>query len=161
MVDTSLGIRLLGDRVLVRRDPPAEVQNGVIVLPSNPAHAAASDGPQNATGTVLAVGNGKWVPGEWWKVPDTATWIDLAAINYGDLERNEHGLWEWIPGHRQPIGVFPGQRVLFNARWNDFAAGEMVGTDCDGKGPLERPLPIGSDSYLHLISEGDIAGVLS
>src|SRR5262249_6375094 len=104
MVATDPGIRLLGDRVLVRRDPPAESKNGIIILASNPAHAPASDGAQFAEGTVLAVGPGK---------------------------RDDDG-------NLIPTEVIPGQRVMFNARWNDFAHAELVGTDSDGKGPLER-----------------------
>lgn len=64
-------------------------------------------------------------------------------------------------GDFQPTTVKPGQRVMFNARWNDFAHGELRGTDCDGEGPLERPLPLGADASIHLIQEADIAGILS
>lgn len=59
--------------------------------------------------------------------------------------------------------VQPGQKIMFNARWNDFTHGELKGSDCDGKGPLERPMPQWQwdKRDLHLITEGDIAGIIS
>lgn len=66
-------------------------------------------------------------------------------------------------GYIVPMAVSPGDRVMFNARWNDFCHGELKGTDCDGKGPLERPVPqsLWKKKRIYLITEGDIAGVLS
>ena len=64
-------------------------------------------------------------------------------------------------GYLQPMGVKPGDKVLFNARWNDFRAAELTGSDCDRQGPLERPLPAGHPKDIYLITEGDIAGILS
>lgn len=76
------------------------------------------------------------------------------------------------PGHYDddmgafvPTTVKAGQHVIFNARWNDFTSGELVGSDCDQKGPLERPMPqwqyATDQKDLHLITEGDIAGILA
>jgi hypothetical protein len=56
--------------------------------------------------------------------------------------------------------VKPGMSVLFNSKWNDFSAGENVGTGADGLGPLTRPLPLGADPKLHLVTEGDIFGII-
>lgn len=71
------------------------------------------------------------------------------------------GHWEWIPGHREHMEVKVGQEVMFNARWNDLAHGELKGTGSDGLGPLERPLSYKFDPLLHLVQEGDIAGILA
>jgi hypothetical protein len=51
--------------------------------------------------------------------------------------------------------------VLFNARWNDLAHGELRGTGADKSGPLERPLSYKFDPTIHLVQENDIAGILS
>ena len=56
--------------------------------------------------------------------------------------------------------VQPGNRVLFNSKWNDFSAGENVGTGSDGSGPLERPLPLKADPMLHLVQEADIFAIV-
>lgn len=64
-------------------------------------------------------------------------------------------------GARVPLEVRPGMKVLFNARWNDFANQELRGSGSDRSGALERPLPIGYDATIHLVQEADIAGILS
>jgi co-chaperonin GroES (HSP10) len=79
------------DYLIVRRDEP---EQGLIVLPDIAEQ-------KSIHGTVLRIGPGKWVPGEWWKFKTG---------------------WEWIEGYREPLKVHPGQRISFNSRWNDFAA---------------------------------------
>ena len=85
-----------------------------------------TDKPKGIKGVILAVGPGKWIEG----------------INGGMV--------------RKCLDVKPGMVVLFNSKWNDFTASENVGTGSDGKGPLERPLPISADPMIHLIHEADI-----
>lgn len=63
-------------------------------------------------------------------------------------------------GYREPLAVKPGDKVLFNARWNDLAHQELKGTGSDGSGQLERPLSYKFDPTIHLIQEADIAGLL-
>lgn len=59
-------------------------------------------------GKVIAVGPGKWIPGEWW------------SVQKYDVNKNTYWReWEWIDGYRQEILVRPGQTVYFNSRWND------------------------------------------
>jgi co-chaperonin GroES (HSP10) len=65
-------------------------------------------------GKVLAVGPGKWIEG----------------INGGRVRRTPE--------------VKPGDFVLFNSKWNDFA------------GDHYDDLPIGSDPRLHLVQEADV-----
>lgn len=115
-------------RVLIQRieDPPGLIQ--------------LTDLPKSIKGLVLAVGPGKWIPGEWWKFQKTG--------------------WEWIPGYRQQMTVKPGMKVLFNSKWNDFSHGELKGTGSDLAGPLERPLAIGADPMLHLVQEADIFSIV-
>ena len=63
-------------------------------------------------------------------------------------------------GDLVPLDVKPGDKVLFNSKWNDLAASCNVGTGADGSGPLERPLPLGADPTLHLVQEADIFGII-
>src|SRR5216683_5466420 len=58
-------------------------------------------------------------------------------------------------GDRVPLDVKPGDKVLFNVRWNDFANAELRGTGSDLKGPLERPLSYRFDPMIHLVQEAD------
>lgn len=85
-----------------------------------------TDRPKGIKGVILAVGPGEWIEG----------------INGGQV--------------RKRMEVKPGDIVLFNSKWNDFAAGENVGTGADGSGPLERPLPLTGDPMIHLVREADI-----
>jgi co-chaperonin GroES (HSP10) len=78
------------DYLLVRR---AEAPEGLIILPD-----IAKE--KSLYGEVLAVGPGRWIPGEWWKVK---------------------GKWEWYEGYRRLPSVHVGQRIAFNSVWNDFA----------------------------------------
>jgi co-chaperonin GroES (HSP10) len=124
------------DRVLIQRiEEPS-----VIML---------TDKPKSIKGVVLAVGPGKWHPGEWWWSKDGEP-ID-GVQPYG---------WNWFPGYREPCTVKPGDKVLFNSKWNDFSAGENKGTGADGSGPLERPLPLSADPKLHLVQEADIFAIV-
>ncbi len=102
-----------------------------------PTSISITDKPKGIKGIVLATGPGKWIPGEWWFLRSKKK-------------------WEWFPGHRQHPEVKHGMSVLFNSKWNDLRAGELVGTGSDLSGPLERPLSIHADPLLHLVSEADI-----
>lgn len=87
-----------------------------------------TDKPKGIKGVILAVGPGKWIKG----------------INGGMVRRKPE--------------VKRGDIVLFNSKWNDFTAGENRGTGADGRGPLERPLPLTGDPMVHLVREADIFG---
>lgn len=104
-----------------------------------PTTILLTDRERSIKGVILAVGLGRWEPGTWWKIK---------------------GQWEWLEGHREPMSVKTGQTVLFSSKYNDFAAAELTGTGCDGKGPLERPLGWRHDPMIHLVTERDIFGVL-
>jgi co-chaperonin GroES (HSP10) len=91
-----------------------------------PSPVTLTDQPKGIKGVVLAVGPGKWIEG----------------INGGMVRRKPE--------------VKPGDVVLFNSKWNDLSAGENRGTGADGKGPLERPLPLTGDPMVHLVREADI-----
>lgn len=126
------------DRVLVRRIEQKEQMIGRFVVPDSAREKAL-------LGEVVAVGPGKWVPGEWWSFPAGqrchAT-VENGVFNSSPWEENRE--WRWIDGYRQVPAVRPGQKVYFNAKWNDFA------------GDYLSDLPIGHDPLLHLIQEGDI-----
>jgi hypothetical protein len=139
----SRSLKPRNDGVLVQRIDPKQ---GTIVLTDE----RRGSGVIPREGIVLAVGPGKWIPGEWWYF----RWE--ASSN----SKTDPGYWDWIPGHREQMEVKPGMRVIFNARWNDLAHQELKGTGCDLKGPLERPLSIRFDPAIHLIQEADIAGIL-
>lgn len=111
----------------------------VIQRIEEPGSITLTDAHKSIKGVVLAVGLGKWHLGEWWKLK---------------------GKWEWFDGYYETPEVKPGDKVLFNSRWNDFAAGENKGTGCDGKGPLERPLPLRADPLIHLVQEADIIAIV-
>jgi co-chaperonin GroES (HSP10) len=84
-------MQLLHDRVLIRRIEERETLVGCLVIPD----IAQVKGIK---GMVLAVGPGKWHPGEFWKIK---------------------GKWEWLEGWREAPSVLPGQIVYFNSKWND------------------------------------------
>ena len=63
-------------------------------------------------------------------------------------------------GDLVPLTLKPGDKVLFNSKWNDFSAGENKGTGADGSGPLERPLPLKQDPLIHLIQEADVLAIV-
>jgi len=133
------------DRVLIQRiDEPSDI--------------LLTDQPKSIKGLVLAVGPGKWHPGEWWSVPKR--WVEFGGMyaHHGNIvwERK----WRWIPGYREPVTVQPGQIVAFNSRWNDLSHAENKGTGADGKGPLERPLSYNLAKNQHLVREADIFGIL-
>jgi hypothetical protein len=136
-------LQLSSDRILVRRLE----ERAALTL---------TDQPKSIKGVVLAVGPGKWIPGTWWKVGISADMPDIANFYWS----KEDGAWEWIPGYYQTPEVKPGMCVLFNSKWNDFSAGENVGSGADGKGPLERPLSYKLDKTLHLVTEGDIFAIV-
>lgn len=138
----------LEDRVIVRRIAKPIPKSSIVLTDSRKADKQAI----MCEGIVLACGPGKWVEGTWWKIgendfcPDHGDPIDCGCEYY------------WIPGYREQLDVQPGDKVLFNARWNDFAHDELKGTGADGTGPLERPLSYRFDPMVHLIQEADIAG---
>lgn len=135
------------DRVLIQRieDPP-----GLIEL---------TDQPKSIKGLVLAVGPGRWIPGEWWCFWDLE-WASDIEPSDGQQMKAWRARWEWIPGYRQALTIKPGMKVLFNSKWNDFAHAENKGTGSDFSGPLERPLPVTADPMLHLVQEADIFAIV-
>jgi len=130
------------DRVLIRRI-------------EEPSDILLTDKPKSIKGIVLAVGPGEWHPGEWWKVHKEQTYIGLEKTTHGEWYQ-----WEWIPGYRQQMTVKPGNKVLFNSKWNDLANAENKGTGADGSGPLERPLSYKLDPLTHLVQEADIFAIV-
>jgi len=142
----------MNDGVLIERLEPMLKERGGIVLTDE----IVGNGPILRRGKVLACGPGRWVAGTWWK-KCAAEISAMRAQVYPDL-LDDGWTWEWLPGYRETLDVNPGDRVLFNARWNDFAHDELRGTGSDKSGPLERPLPIGFDPMIHLVQEADIAG---
>src|SRR5712664_3947544 len=137
------------DRVLIRRI-------------EEPSDILLTDKSKSIKGIVLAVGPGKWHPGEWWKL-STAP-----PLGYG-LSRltssntywtREGGYWHWYEGWRELPIVKPGDKVLFNSKWNDLANAENKGTGADGSGPLERPLSYKLDPLTHLVQEADIFAIV-
>jgi len=139
-------MELRGDRVIIQRIE----ESSAIML---------TDSAKSIKGVVLAVGPGKWIPGEWWCFWDLE-WASDIDPSDGQQMKAWRARWEWIDGYREPLDVHPGDKVLFNSRWNDFSVGENKGTGADGKGPLERPLPLNADPLLHLVQEGDIIAIV-
>lgn len=72
------------------------------------------------TGEVLAVGPGRWMPGEWWNVhkyPDGA-----CACEYDGLPERH---WEWFQGYRETPELKVGDFVLFGRYAGaEFRSGE-------------------------------------
>lgn len=133
-----------GDRIVIQRI-------------EEPSAIVLTDAAKSIKGVVLAVGPGKWHPGEWWYFKSFQFYGTCRCE--GRCDCADEG-WHWIEGYREPLDVHVGDKVLFNSRWNDFSAGENKGTGADGKGPLERPLPLNADSLLHLVQEADIIGIV-
>jgi len=117
------------DRVLIRR---IDEQKGPIVL---------TDAPKGLKGTVLAIGPGKWHPGEWWLKKNGGMDVPFKGVGFSDI-------WEWEPGWRQEPSVKPGDTVLFSSKWNDLA------------GDYYSDLPVGADPMIHLVQEADVLAVL-
>jgi hypothetical protein len=129
------------DRVLIQR---LEEPSGIVI----------TDKPKSIKGLVLAVGPGKWVPGEWWYANKELRPGNGKKI--GNLLCKE---WTWIPGYREQMEVQPGDIVLFSSKYNDLAHAELkpVGSDATSKkAPLERPLSYKHDPMIHLVTERDI-----
>jgi len=131
-------IQPANDRVLIQR---VEEESDIVL----------TDRAKGIKGIVLAVGPGKWIPGTWWYCKHE--WD-------GDRFVGHYWRWDWIPGHREPLAVKPGMKVLFNSKWNDFAHAENKGTGADLSGPLERPLPLKADPLIHLVQEADIFAIV-
>jgi len=141
----------MNDGVLIERlEPMIKVRGGIYLTDDT-----NGNGPLLRKGKVLACGPGKWVEGTWWCFWDLEWQTDDGGM------KAWRARWEWLDSYREPLDVKPGMTVLFNARWNDFAHGELRGTGSDKSGPLERPLPVGYDEKIHLVQEADIAGIIS
>lgn len=82
----------LNDRVLIRRIEEPEQRIGSIIVPD----IAKS---RSIKGEIIAIGRGKWHPGEFWCVK---------------------GRWQWVEGYREVPSVYPGQIVYFNSKWSDM-----------------------------------------
>lgn len=119
------------DRVLIRRIEEPEQVIGSIIVPDIAREKALK-------GEVIAVGPGRWEPGEYWWVKDYDVMTDSFVRK-----------WEWVPGHRVSNWVHPGQVVYFSSKWNDLASTHYD----DDKAALFDPL-------LHLIQAADIYGVV-
>lgn len=83
--------RPLNDRVLIRRIDEPEQRIGSIIVPDIAQSKAIK-------GEIVAIGLGKWHPGEFWCVK---------------------GKWQWLEGWRERPNVLPGQIVYFNSKWDD------------------------------------------
>jgi hypothetical protein len=115
----TLSLRPLNDRVVIKR------------IDQQPSKTIAlTDSPKGLKGIVVAVGPGKWMPGEWW---------------YFESRRK----WEWIPGYREDHPLKPGMKVLFNSKWNDFSSQDFY-----------HVLPVGVAEDLHLVQVGDVYCIL-
>lgn len=72
---------------------------------------------------VLKIGPGRWIPGEWWKVPDSQVADAVGRLDSPDGDRpywsTNGSYWDWIPGYRRPVDVLPGQIVLIG-NWVDL-----------------------------------------
>ncbi len=149
----------LNDGVLIKRIDKKLPAWGIMLTDE-----MQSNGPILREGIVLACGPGKWIEGTWWYVGQwyrlIESTIDERKVPHIDTWQKT-GQWEWLDGYREQMDVKLGMKVLFNARWNDFAHGELRGTGSDGNGPLERPLSYRFDPTVHLVQEGDIAGILN
>lgn len=84
----------LNDRVLIRRLEEPEQRIGSIIVPDIAKSRAIK-------GEIVAVGRGKWHPGEWWFFKST-------------------NRWEWQDGWLESPPVFAGQTVYFNSKWSDM-----------------------------------------
>lgn len=117
----------LNDRVLIRRIEEPEQRIGSIIVPDIAKTRAIK-------GEVVAVGRGKWHPGEWWKLN--------SKLVPGMRS------WQWIEGYREPPPVFAGQTVYFNSKWSD------MGDEYQHPG-------VGWDETLHMVQIADIFAVIN
>lgn len=118
----------LNDRVLIRRLEEPEQRVGSIIVPDIAKSRAIK-------GEIVAVGRGKWHPGEWWWLKDGEP---INGVQPYD--------WCWIPGWLETPPVEVGQTVYFGSRWND------VGENYEIPG-------INWDEKLHMCMMGDIYGI--
>jgi co-chaperonin GroES (HSP10) len=86
--------------------------------------------PRAIRGIVVAVGPGKWHPGEWW---------------YFQSRKR----WEWLDGWCEGPWVKVGQQVYFNSQWNDLAGDHQ-----------QESLPAGAAPELHIVQFQDIFGII-
>jgi hypothetical protein len=121
-------LKPLNDRVLIRRIEEPEQRIGSIIVPDIAKMRAIK-------GEVVAVGRGKWHPGEWWYCKDGEP-----------IDGKQPYDWCWIPSYREPPPVFAGQTVYFNSKWSD------MGDEYQHPG-------VGWDETLHLVMIGDIFAI--
>lgn len=121
----------LNDRVLIRRIEEPEQRVGSIIVPDIAKSRAIK-------GEIMAVGRGKWHPGEWWCI------YCGYFLDGGKVEQRPE--WRWIEGWLEPPPVHVGQMVYFGSKWND------VGLDYQEPG-------INWDEKLHMVMMGDIYGI--
>lgn len=120
----------LNDRVLIRRIEEPEQRIGSIIVPDIAKSRAIK-------GEIVAVGRGKWHPGEWWRLKDGEP-----------INGKQPYDWCWIPGWLEPPPVYVGQSVYFNSKWSD------VGLDYQHPG-------VGWDESLHMVQIADIFAVIN
>lgn len=127
-------IQPLNDRVLIRRlDEPERI--GSIIVPDIARQRAIK-------GEIVAVGPGKWIPGEWWRVK-----VDRPMVGHPEYWDYSYE-WQWIEGYREVPSVYPGQTVYFNSKWHDLAPYH------EGN---ENPF---WDDQLHMVQIADIFAVI-
>ena len=120
----------LNDRVLIRRLEDPQQRIGSIIVPDIAKSRAIK-------GEIVAVGRGKWHPGEFW-------WVKHYDIRTDSIVKR----WEWQEGWLEPppLGVYPGITVYFNSKWSD------VGADYQTPG-------VGWDESLHMVQIADIFAI--
>jgi hypothetical protein len=74
--------------------------------------------------TVLKVGPGKWIPGEWWYTSHSLLEDGADSRLDTDIEFSVKA-WVWIPGYRRPVAVHPGETVLIG-NWTDLEANGLA-----------------------------------
>ena len=114
-----------GDRVLIQRIEPCRY--GDPTCPCQDGDMCHYEGPKawpKPKGSILLTDAPKGIKG--------------VVVAVGPGKRDEDG-------DLVPLDVKPGDKVLFNSKWNDFSAAEHG-----------RPLPLGHDEKLHLVQEADI-----
>jgi len=122
---------------LIRRIEEPEQRVGSIIVPDIAKSRAIK-------GEIVAVGRGKWHPGEWWCVKQKHR---VMSMFEGEPSSPVYR-WQWIDGWLEPSPVHVGQSVYFNSKWSD------VGLDYQHPG-------VGWDETLHMVQIGDIFAVIN
>ncbi len=110
----------LSDRIIVRFVNEPQAEAGRIIL---------TDRKELISGdlrkvVVLKVGPGRWVPGEWWKIPKRMFATGGIPISSAASIAKEYE-WRWFPGYRRQISVSPGQTV-FIGNWVDLEVEDVA-----------------------------------